>query len=147
MNRENITKSQTAHTAPHAVNTSTELAAWRELARLVGKQREMIIAREYEGMPELNRQLAQAFGRASQMRKRAGPPVLRMHSDPQAAELDALQRRVRAAARLNNELILDVLAYVDFFVELLCPQIASPVYDENGQLGNTRFCTAVNRSA
>lgn len=131
---------------PSAVDVRTEMVAWQALAHLVDTQRQMIIAREHEGLPELNKQLAQAFARVSQMRRFSGPPALRLQSDPRAGELDILQRRVRAAAKLNRELISDALAYVDFSLELMCPQIATPVYDQKGQLGKKRLSTTINRS-
>lgn len=145
--RRNTTRSAGAMQHPSAVDIDTEITAWQQLARLVDAQRQMIFARQHESMPELNRQLAQAFAEVCQMRRFAGPPALRIHSETRARELDILQRRVRAAARLNRELITDALAYVNFSLELMCPQIATPVYDQKGQVGRKRFATAVNRSA
>ena len=128
------------------IDIGAEMTAWEQVADLVGQQREMIIKRDHEGMPELNRCLAQAFAHACRMRSVSGPPALRMRTDPFALALDQLQRRVRAAASVNRDLISDMLAYVDFSLELLCPQIASPIYDQKGQLGQRRICTALNRS-
>jgi len=145
--RRQTTQSAPATQHPAAVDIDTEIAAWQDLAQLVDAQRQMIIARKHEGMPELNRLVAQAFAQVSQMRRFAGPPALRLHSEPRARELDALQRRVRAAAKLNRELLSDALAYVKFSLKLICPQIANPVYNQKGQLGRRSFATAVNRSA
>ena len=129
------------------VDIGTELIAWEELADLVDQQRQMIIRREHEGMPELNRRLAQAFARASRMRKVSGPPLQRLRTDPEAVKLDRLQRRVRAAATINRDLIGDILAYVNFSLELLCPQIAAPIYNQRGRLSHKPVAIALNRSA
>jgi len=124
-----------------------ELVAWEQVASLVDRQRQMIVKREHEGMPELNRRLAQAFADASRMHKASGPALLKLHADPRAIELDRLQRRVRAAAAINRDLIGDLLAYVNFSLELLCPQIASPIYNQNGRLARKPVAIAINRSA
>lgn len=129
------------------IDIETELAAWKQVSNLVDLQRQMIIQRECEGMPELNRRLAQAFADASRMRRTSGPPILKLRTDPRAIELDRLQRRVRAAAAINRDLIGDVLAYVSFSLELLCPQATSPVYNQEGRLARRPVTTAVNRSA
>jgi len=126
---------------------AAELAAWQELADLVDQQRQMIIQREHDGMPELNRRLAQAFAEASRMRYVSGSPLQNLHANPRAFELDQLQRRVRAAAAVNSDLIADVLAFVDFSIELLCPQIAGPVYRQDGRLARRPVAISVNHSA
>lgn len=129
------------------LDLETELAAWKQVSDLVDVQRQMIIQRECDGMPELNRRLAQAFADASRMRQASGPPILKLRTDPRAIELDRLQRRVRTAAAINRDLIGDVLAYVNFSLELLCPHATSPVYNQEGRLARRPVTTAVNRSA
>lgn len=129
------------------IDIEAELTAWNQVSDLIDLQRQMIINRECEGMPELNRRLAQAFADASRMRKASGSPLLRLRTDPRAIELDRLQRRVRTAAAISRDLIGDVLAYVNFSLELLCPQATSPVYNQDGRLARRPVATAVNRSA
>ncbi len=131
--------------------TDTDLAAemtlWQQIAELLQRQRAFLLSRDHTALADSNRRLRERLAAAAACRARFALTPERLRGQPLAAELEALQRRVRLQARLNSELIADALAYADFSFQLLYPQACSPVYDEAGRLEGSGTSIAVNRSA
>jgi hypothetical protein len=118
---------------------------WDHLAELLAAQREAIISRDHDALADISDRL-HAHCRMLQAPAEHALSVRPTGDDPLAALAD-LQIQVRAAAQVNHELIADALACTDMMLQLLCPALSSPVYDQRGQLGDRTCALSLNRSA
>ncbi len=142
------TTGQHSSQAPQpAVDLAAEMRIWEEIAELMQRQRDLITSRDHAALADSNQQLLKRLSTAAACRENSQLTAEQLRRHPLAADLDAIQRRVRIQARINSELIGDALAYADFSFQLLYPQACSPVYDQEGQLEGPHTNLAVNRSA
>ncbi len=118
---------------------------WQHLAELVAAQREAIIGRDHQSLADINDRL---HVHCRSLQADAEPPLPGQLMDDEAlAELADLQLQVRAAAQVNYDLIADALACTDTMLQLLHPELCSPVYDQRGQVADRFGGLSVNRSA
>ena len=142
------TTGQYSSQAPQpAVDLAAEMSIWEEIAEAMQRQRDLIISRDHAALADSNQQLQEQLFAAAACRKNSQLTAEELRRHPLAADIDAIQRRVRIQAHINSELIGDALAYADFSFQLLYPQACSPLYDQEGQLEGPHTNLAVNRSA
>lgn len=122
-----------------------QLRLWEHLAELVAAQRDAILCRDHQALADISDRL-HAHCRILQARAEHSLSMQPTDDDALAALAD-LQLQVQAAAQVNHELIADALACTDMMLQLLHPELSSPVYDQRGQLGDRTCALSLNRSA
>ncbi len=118
---------------------------WQHLAELVAAQREAIISHDHQALADTSDRL---HVHCRSLQADVEPSLLEQLMDDEAlAELADLQLQVQAAARVNYDLIADALACTDTMLQLLHPELCSPVYDQRGQVADRFGGLSINRSA
>jgi hypothetical protein len=111
---------------------SAELEAARELAELLERQRDALIAQDTERLDEVTAGLqerADQFRYLVQTREQAFREAGELGSEDIAflRELHSVEAQLQSLAQLNQQIIADRLAYVRVLLSRLCP--------DEGQVG------------